>query len=224
MKNARAWMGIVVWAFLAQGCADSTHTPGNIVGIDLKHGRAWPNLAETLVAGGYQPVLIEQEIDSAALRGVSALFTTGTTEYSGAEIRAIARFVKNGGGLLCAAQAWSWSYEAYGGKPNDTFPLNGLGRKLNFRITENAIGNPTYLETEIMAGIAQLTRETEWSASQIEIRSAEGRAVVRDEQQRVMGAVIPCGKGRVAVYGHGDLPKENPVVLLRTLAYLTAQP
>jgi hypothetical protein len=216
---------LVVPVLLIQGCA--THfkaRPIRTVGIDLQHGEAWPGLAETLVAGGFRVVTIHHSIDAAMLKKIGALLIIAPTKpYADAEVQDIAQFVKAGGGLLCAGQAWSWTYKEYGNHPIETYPLNVLGKPLNFTVTGENVGTPTYLDTEIMAGIARVER-TDWWPSKVEITSKDGRTIVRDENRKSIGGLLPLGDGRIVVYGHASLLKDNPKVLVKTVSYVSRLP
>ena len=211
---------LIVPVLLIQSCSK----PNRVVGIDLKHGEAWAGLAETLVASGFRVVPINQTIDAAMLKKIGVLVIIApTTSYEAAEAQDIARFVKKGGGLLCAGQAWSWTYKEYGNRPIETYPLNVLGKQLNFTVTGENAGTPTYLDTEIMAGIDRIER-TDWWPSKVEITSKDGRTIVQDETRRSIGGLLSLGDGRIVVYGHAALLKDNPKVLVRTVSYVSRLP
>ncbi len=221
MKAMNLIIGIfIVAVLLIQGCAKPTRT----VGIDLKHGETWPGLAETLVAGGFRVVPINASIDAAMLKKIDVLMIMSpTTPYAEAEVQAIAQFVKGGGGLLCAGQAWSWTYKEYGNQPIETYPLNVLGKQLNFEVSEENAGTPTYLETEILTGTDRVER-TDWWPSKVKMTSKDGQTILRDENQRSIGGLLPLGDGRIVLYGHASLLKDNPQVLLKTVAYVSRLP
>jgi hypothetical protein len=211
---------LIVPVLLIQGCA----TPTRTVGIDLKHGTAWPGLSETLAAGGFQVVPIDHSINAATLKNIGILMIIGPTKpYSDAEVQAIVGFVKAGGGLLCAGQAWSWTYKEYGNQPIETYPLNVLGKQLNFTVTAENAGTPTYLDTGIMAGIERVER-TDWWPSKVEITSTNGQTVVQDQNRTSIGGRLTAGNGRIVVYGHDSLLKDNPRVLVSTMSYLKPKP
>ena len=86
-RNVGTLSIFIVPVLLIQGCAKSTRT----VGIDLKHGEAWVGLAETLVAGGFRVVPINESIDAAMLKKIGVLLIMApTTPYADAEVQAIA--------------------------------------------------------------------------------------------------------------------------------------
>ena len=212
--------GALLVLLMIQGCAKPTRT----VGIDLQHGKDWTGLAETLVSSGYKVVPIKHPMDAATLKKISVLIIFGPTKpYADAEVQAIARFVKAGGGLLCAGEAWSWSYKEYGNHPIESYPLNVLGQQLNFTVTRENIGTPTYLDTEIMAGIERVER-TDWWPSKVEISATSGQTVVQDQNRTCIGGRLTLGKGRIVVYGHDSLLKDNPKVLVSTMSYLKPGP
>jgi hypothetical protein len=207
---------LVFTVCLIQGCGKRMRT----VGIDLQHGEDWPGLAETLATNGFRVVPIKHPLDTATLKKIGVLMIFAPTKpYADAEVQSIARFVKAGGGLLCAGQAWSWTYKEYGNRPIETHPLNVLGQQLNFTVTSENAGTPTYLETEIMTGIERVER-TDWWPSKVETTSTNGQTVVQDQNRSSLGERFTVGKGRIVVYGHDSLLKDNPKVLLKTVSYL----
>jgi hypothetical protein len=195
----------------------------NKVGIDIFHGKAWEGITDDLEMFGYDMRLIESDINSAQLEGLDVLIIASADKvFTSNEVDEIKKFVSNGGGLLSAAQAWSWVYEKYGNKPIESFPLNILGKEMGFWITGNNIGAPHSFDKDILKGITRLKR-TDWWPSEVELSSSESIAVVRDERLRIMGGTIPFGKGRILVYGHSGLVRENPLMLHKSLLYVTNQ-
>lgn len=215
---------MLVGLFALQGCATTGRAPAIVVGIDGVHGQAWPGLPEALSAQGFKPVTIDHPLDDKTLEKIGVLLVAAPSRsYKKSEIGAVERFVKQGGGLLCAGQAWSWTYKEYGNKPINTYPLNQLGRVLQFHVTEHNIGAPVHLKTEIMAGIGEITH-TDWWPSEIQLLSDNGRAVLLDEQQRVVAGFLPLGDGRVVVYGHDALLRDNPAVLAQSISFAAKLP
>jgi hypothetical protein len=213
-------IGTLLALLLVQGCATRTRT----VGIDLQHGEKWAGLEETLVSNGYKVVPITKPMDAATLKKNGVLIILAPTKpYSDAEVQAIMGFVQAGGGLLCAGQAWSWTYKEYGNQPIETYPLNVLGQQLDFMVTAENAGTPTYLATEIMAGIERVER-TDWWPSKVAITATNGQTVVQDQNRSCIGGRLTVGKGRIAVYGNDALLKDNPKVLVSTMAYLKPMP
>ena len=213
-------VGTLLAILMFSGCGQPTRT----VGIDLQHGKDWPGLKETLASNGYKVVPIKHPLDAATLKKIGVLTILGPAKpYADAEVQAMARFVKAGGGLLCAGEAWSWTYKEYGNHPVESYPLNELGQQLNFTITKENVGAPTYLDTEIMTGIERVER-TDWWPSKVEISATNGRTIVQDQNRTCIGGLLTVGKGRIVVYGHDSLLKDNPKVLLSTMSYLKRRP
>lgn len=212
-------LGVVI-ALCATGCSRGPRPVKTVVGIDMNHSKGWPGLAEVLMARGWEVMPIDHAIETETLDKIGVLIIASpTTDYAGAEVRAIKRFVKEGGGLVCAGQAWSWTYKEYENKPVETHPLNQLGKSLGFEVTSDSIGKPTYLATDVMKGIGTLVH-TDWWPSRIAFSSKDAAIVVRDDQQRIAGGSFMLGHGRVAVYGHGLLLEQNPEVLRNTVAFV----
>jgi len=213
-------VGTVLVILMVQGCATRTRT----VGIDLQHGEDLPGLAETLVSNGYKVVPIKHSIDAASLKKIGVLIILAPTKpYADAEVQAIVGFVKAGGGLLCGGQAWSWTYKEYGNQPIEAYPLNVLGKQLDFMVTAENAGTPAYLDTEIMTGMERVER-TDWWPSKVEITSTNGQTFVQDQNRTCIGARLTVGNGRIVVYGNNSLLKDNPKVLVSTMAYLKPRP
>ena len=201
---------------LIQSCGKRMRT----VGIDLQHGEDWPGLVETLATNGFRVIPIKHPLDTATLKKIGVLMIFAPTKpYAEAEVQAIVGFVKKGGGLLCAGQAWSWSYKEYGNQPIETYPLNVLGQQLNFVVTAENAGTPTFLDTEIMTGIERVER-TDWWPSKVETTSTNGQTIVQDQNRSSIGERLTVGKGRIVVYGSSALLRDNPKVLLKTVSYL----
>ena len=213
-------VGTLLVILMIQGCG----RPMRTVGIDLQHGEGWTGLADTLVSNGYKVVPIKHPMDTATLKKIGVLIILAPPKpYSDAEVQAISRFVNEGGGLLCAGQAWSWTYKEYGNRPIETYPLNVLGKQLNFAVTSENAGTPTYLDTEIMAGIERVER-ADWWPSKVEITATNGQTIVQDQNRTSIGGRCTVGNGRIVVYGHDSLLKDNPKVLLKTVSYLKGRP
>lgn len=207
-----------------QGCATVPRQPSSIVGLDVRHGQVWPGLAETLASHGFKTITLDREIDSASLDNLGVLFIAApNSTYRVGELDAIQRFVKAGGGLVCAGQAWSWTYKEYGNQPIKTYPLNIIGRRLNFWVTEHNIGEPKYLSTEIMAGIGAVQR-SDWWPSEVRVNEQSGKPILKDDKQRTIAALQTYGRGRMVVYGHDGILKDNPHILINSLNYVMGLP
>lgn len=220
MKRVIIWMAVAMFMAGLTGCATAPRADRTVVGIDVRHGQAWPGLIETLASNGYKAVTIEQPLSAETLAPVGILLIAAPSKsYTVEELDAVERFVKSGGGLLAAAQAWSWTYKEYGNKPIATFPLNIIGRRLQFRITEHNIGAPAHYNTAIMAGIGQVERN-DWWPSKVEVNRPDGQAIIQDENRQTMGARQSFGRGRIVLYGHDGILKDNPKLLIQSLDHL----
>ncbi len=217
-------LAVLTLAILLSGCSDTRRASPKVIGVDIRHGNVWPGLTETLTAAGYKVVVMEQDINAESLKPLGILFSHSPDKpFADDEINAISKFVRSGGGFIGAGQAWSWTYKEYGNKPIETYPLNMLGKKLGFTVTSQTVGTPTYFATDVMTGIS-LVERSDWWPSAIECSSRDCQSIIRDEQQRSMGAMLSYGRGRITIYGHGELLKDNPAVLLNTVKYVSRQP
>jgi hypothetical protein len=200
-------------------CTKSARPASNVVGLDLYHGEVWPGLSGTLADAGFQVVTLDHEIDAASLAEIGILFVSSPTKpYSGREVKEIAAFVKSGGGLLCAGQTWSWVMKQQENKDVEYHPLNQLGQPLSFTVQAKNIGEPTYFDTEVMSTVSAITR-TDWWPSEVELSTRKSRAIVRDDQQRIMGGLSPLENGRIVVFGHSGLLRDNPIVMVNSIRY-----
>ena len=140
-----------------------------VVAIDLYHGIIPPNIGELLRQRAFlqrnpfeirllNTRLADDTLANTDVFIVASMGHTSDIHFKEPEIGVIDAFVRGGGGLLCAGQAWSWVYPSYGNKSVETFPLNELGNRLGFKITGKNIGSPVLYPSEITAGINVVTQ------------------------------------------------------------------
>jgi hypothetical protein len=191
---------------------DVTHSEK--IGIDLYHGTSWKGIDTISNETGFDLNHIDGQIQAKGLARFRVLLIFGSTgkSFSRREVCTISDFVRYGGSIIVAAQAWSWSYKEYGNKPNRDFPLNVLGRELGYRITENNIFGPDYLDEELKKNIKTVTKRN-WDPSQIELPEDEMRVFIRDTRGRIIAGSFVHGKGKVIVCGHDTMLEENPGML-----------
>jgi hypothetical protein len=184
------------------------------IGIDLYHGASWKGIENTINETGFNLNFIDGEISAKILSAFHAILIFGSSgkPFSRREISSLSDFVRYGGSLIIASQAWSWSYKEYGNKPNKDFPLNALGRELGYRITENNIFGPDFLDKELKKRIKNVNKKN-WDPSQIELLADETRVFIRDTRGRIIAGSFVHGKGRVIVCGHDKMLEENPNML-----------
>ncbi len=218
MRSRIVPVACILFTLLVTGCATTPRPVSNLVGIDAKHSNVWPGMAEVLTSNGYKVVSLTS-LNDAALQKIGVLLVIGpTSSFNRHEVTAIERFVSSGGGLVVAGQAWSWTYKEYGNEPVITYPLNIIGRKLDFQITGNNIGAPTFYRTDIMAGIGGVER-SDWWPSEVVLTGKSAKPIIQDEKNRTIAALQSFGRGRIVVFGHDHLLKENPKVLNQSLDY-----
>ncbi len=184
------------------------------IGIDVYHGTSWKEIEKISTATGFNLNYLDGQIHAKSLAPFRVLLILGSTgkSFSRREVCTISDFVRYGGSLIVAAQAWSWSYKEYGNKPNRDFPLNVLGRELGYRITENNIFGPDYLDEELKKNIKTVAKQN-WDPSWIELSEAEMRVFIRDTRGRIIAGSFALGKGKVIVCGHDTMLEENPGML-----------
>jgi hypothetical protein len=131
----------------------------------------------------------------------------------------VERFVRDGGGLIAADLGWSWTY--YDKQPIETLPINALGRRLGFAFTADNLGHPSRVDAEALPGLAPLV-QTDWVPSGIRLDGEQARVTVRDDQLRAMAGTVHAGRGRVAVFGHSAMLRDNPALLIRSVGFAAA--
>jgi len=204
--------------------------PPAIVILDTYHGIPLPGVTDLVELKGAQSLpfeirpmksLLTDELLAKTrvlvIAGVTS-FTTFNT-FSEQEIKAVEKFLADGGGLLCAGQAWSWVYPSYGNKPINEFPLNVLGKQLGFFITGEALGDAILLSTDITSDIHRI-EQNNWNPSEIQFTSPDYVPFLQDNNSRVIAAYTRHGKGRLVLVGHEGLFKGNPRLLRSVLAFL----
>ena len=198
----------------------SSKTPGlnpHSVLVDLYHGTIDPAAKSAIESAGCQIQKGDGPITEQALQSVGVLWIADNTsrDYQAFEIKAVQSFVKNGGTLVCAGQAWSWA--SYAKKDNRSYPLNQLGAALGFTITAQNIGAPVNLESSpYLSGVESVTRNG-WWPSRVESQVVGVQPFIRDENLRIMALVIPSGKGRIFVFGCEGLVSDNPKIVQNIL-------
>ena len=172
--------------------------------VDLYHGSINQTLKSAIETAGFQTKTSDNPISDLSLQSIGVLWITdnASRDYQPNEIKSVRSFVENGGTLICSGQAWSWVSDK---KDIHKYPLNQLGKSLGFTITGQNIGNPVSKESSpYLAGIESFTR-TDWWPSRIESEAAGYQPLIRDQNMKTMAVFIPCGKGRIFVFGHGSL-------------------
>jgi hypothetical protein len=198
---------------------------GVVVGFETRRGVPWENAQACFGKTGCTVQLLNGLLNTEVLRDIDILIISGVSHtsppysFSGEEVDAVETFVRNGGSLLCSAQAWSWVYPEYGNKPIEDFPLNILGQRFGFCISGANIGSPVYLASDLIPNVDNIRREN-WWPSRIDLLSSRARPVIRDEKLQPMAGFLPYGHGRVAVMGHDLMLAQNPALLGNVIAYL----
>ncbi len=208
---------------LAAGCGKLGNP--NVVGLDLLHGVAWPSAKAELEQLGFRVVLLQTNADFRDHQrlGVLIILTDepGATKPLGEKrATAIADFVRTGGGLLCAGEAWSWITEKGASRSLEDFSLNVLGRHLGFTVLDRTTRDPRNISPSLLGGLDGVNR-TDWWASEIRATAEGAEPLITDEELRPMAVRFPYGRGRVVVVGHRELLRENPDVLRNILLYLS---
>jgi hypothetical protein len=207
-------LGVVALAGAAAGVLSTRpHPAGRLAGVtlafDLGHGSGSAGAAAAVERDGARVRTIEQPLSDETLRGVGVLclFAPRKTPFTSAELDAMERFVRGGGGLIAAELGWSWTYYVH--QPIEALPLNQLGARLGFGFTAENIGVPARVDPDALAGLGPLVRH-DWVPSSVTLTGAAARELVHDDQLRLMAGTVEAGRGRVAAFGHPTMLTENP--------------
>jgi hypothetical protein len=231
-------MALLVVAMIASsfaGCVSSPMVPfttarRQTVGVDLYHGQAWKGMRPCVENLGFTLNLHDVPLDKKFLSEIGILIIpgcNGNRPFSKEEVKQVSDFVAAGGGLLCAAQAWSWVYKQYGNKPIETFPINALGRSLGFVITGKNIGHPdpATADAEVFFGEIKKwnggAKGAEWWPSEVQPLAENVTAILRDPSQHPIALRGEHGAGLFVVAGHDALFENNPEAFEAVLRFLT---
>ena len=185
------------------------------VAFDNHHGKVWSSAVSTLNDHFISTRILDGVITPASLQHISVLIIyDANLPYSYSEIVTIKQFVQQGGGLLCADQAWSWVYPEYGNKPIETFPLNQIGRAFGFWITGKNVGLPKY-RSGLFYDYSPIHRKR-WWPSKLTIKTNTTNTI-RDKDHNLIAIQYPYGLGQIMVFGHGGFLSENPMLTIKSI-------
>jgi hypothetical protein len=196
------------------------------VGVDLYHGKGWKGLIEGVEQLGLKPHLIDRPMESKDMDLIGTLIISGIPIHEPhplkeEEVAQIEKFVARGGNLIVCDQAWAWVCKVYGNKPIEKYPLNLIGKRLGFWITDKNVGAPTNIaQTEITKGIKEIFRK-DYAPSKIELQAPDSVVLLRDAELQVVAGYFKYGSGQVVIYGHGAILPENPMLFTNTLKFVT---
>ena len=186
--------------------------------VDLYHGSIDPTSKSAIESAGFKILKSDAPLSDQALQSVSVLWITenASQDYQSSEIKSVRSFVNSGGTLICSGPAWAWA--VYVKKDNRSYPLNQLGKALGFTVTAQSIGKPVNKEpSPYLLGIESLIHTDDWWPSMIDCQVTGYHPLIRDENLRTMAMFIPSGRGRIFVFGHGALLRDNPTIVRNIL-------
>jgi hypothetical protein len=201
--------------------APAPTAPVGVVAADLAHGSLWAGAVGWFHQQQWTVTLMDRWEGADVLGGVDVLVVNHhpTRRFSPSEIESVVHFVSRGGGLLCGGQAWSWVHSQYGNKPVEAYPLNELGARIGFWVSERDVHAPAQGVGPLGAGVP-LRHLSGWAPSELELRSPQSQVLVRDARFRVIAGAVEHERGRAAVLAHDAFANENPELLARLLRWL----
>ena len=196
------------------------------MGVAIFYGDAWSGLRPALERMGFVWKPLDVPISAKFLSEIGILVIpgcgqAGDKQFTKEEVELIREFVKAGGGLLCAAQAWSWVYKEYGNKPIELFPINAIGREMGFSITGKNIGRPDSATAEKeLFGLITNWNVGDWWPSQVQPLKDDVITILRDSTGRSVAVSGEVGRGRFVVAGHEGLFEYVPEAFKAVLSLL----
>lgn len=197
------------------------------VGVALFYGQAWKGMRPCAENLGFTLNVHDRPLDKRFLSEIGILIIPGSgherdNQFSKEEVKQVRDFVAAGGGLLCAAQAWSWVGTEHGNRPIETFPSNALGRSLGFVITGSNIGHPEPATADpAIFGEIKKWNGGRWWPSEVKPLTDNVTTILRDSNERPIALRGDLGAGRFIVAGQEALFEANPEVFKAVLRFLT---
>ena len=74
-----------------------------------------------------------------------------------------------------------------------------------------------------MAGIGGVER-SDWWPSEVRVDDKSGKAILKDENHKTVGALQSHGRGKIVVYGHDGILKDNPRILVNSVNFVAGFP
>jgi len=184
--------------------------------VDLYHGSIDPISKSAIERYGIQIHTTDAPITDKTLAAVGAVWITSnaTRDFEPSELRSIHKFIRSGGTLICSGQAWAWAYDK---KEVSKFPLNQLGKTVGFLITGQNAGKPVNMESSPYLMDVDSVNQTDWWPSLVQSEVNGFVPLIRDEYMRTIAIYFPLGRGRVFVFGHESLLKDNPQITVNIL-------
>ncbi len=189
---------------------------GVTVVFDLRRGDGTNGGADRLASDGASVRLAESELTPQSLEGVQvlALIQARRAPFSDAELDAVERFVRGGGGLIVADVGWSWTLYAH--RPLPELPANVLGKRLGFSFDEQVLDTPG--QPEVDAGVLIRTVH-DWVPGGIVLAGPDARILMRDVKLRPVAGTLNAGRGRIVLFGHHRLLDDYPRLLAWAVGY-----
>ena len=163
--------------------------------------------------------ITRNQLDGASVLVLSGAFrdkprTYGTNSalskhYSNDEIATIKSYVREGGVLIAAGQAWYWAYPKYGNKKIEDYPLNQIGEALDFSIGAGWCQFVKY--EDHFQKIVRLAQTPQGATfSDVKIRGEYDKLIRSSSENGYCGLGAKRSGGYIYIFGHEVVLQCNP--------------
>jgi hypothetical protein len=164
--------------------------------------------------------ITRNQLDGASVLVLSGAFrdkprTYGTNSalskhYSNEEIATIKSYVREGGVLIAAGQAWHWAYPEYGNKKIEDYPLNQIGEALDFSIGAEWCQFAKYEDHfHKIVRLAQTPADSTFF-SDVKISGERDKFIRSSSENGYCGLGARRSNGYIYIFGHEEVLERNP--------------
>lgn len=195
-----------------------------VVAVDAVNGRFHESVKQELDRKNIRYKLLTAPITKNQLEQASVLVISGPFRgdlekpkvgitdhrvYTNDEIKTISTFVRDGGVLIGAGVAWPWASEAYGNKKIEHYPLNQIGRYLDFRLLDGYA--KFYEHDEKFTKIVGVAKPpTNSTFSNVEISGDSDKLILSSPNNTYCGLSAKRYFGHIYIFGHESPLQLNP--------------
>ena len=195
------------------------------VAVDMANGSFDSSVKQDLDRKNIRYKLLVSPITRNQLDGVSVLVLSGafrdkpqrsgansalSKHYSNDEIATIKSYVREGGVLIAAGQAWHWAYPEYGNKKIEDYPLNQIGEALDFSIGAGWCKFAKYEDHfHKIVRLAQTPADSTFF-SDVKISGERDKFIRSSSENGYCGLGARRSNGYIYIFGHEEVLERNP--------------